>query len=383
MPRGLEREHAEQEGNRQRPGSLEEAIEGMAVVERLRHGDVRAGFDLLPEAVDLVVEVVGRRIDGAGDREVRRLANRRAKPVVALVETLQDLDQADRVDVPNAGRRRVVADAWRIAGERDDVANTERVRGDQLRLERHQVLVAGGEVDQGVDANLLPDHERQRERAHADPRHRAVTDIDGVGARSFDELSTGDALGRIEAARWVDLHADDERAGREPLREWCGRELLRRVEVDRGRGRARGPLDPGAGGDRLAGRTSRGSDGRQEFGQVGEGLQHQQVGTAFEECRDLFFEGRGRLGDADPPDRLELLADRADRAGDEDLLARDLAGFPGELDRANIDVSNLAVEAMAGELDAVGAAGIGLDQLGACRHVRAGEFLDDLWLREV
>src|SRR2546422_3523315 len=258
MQRGLEGENAEQEGNRQRAGLLEEALEGLTVVERLRHGDVRAGFDLLPETVDLVVEVVGRRIDRAGDSEVRRLANRRAEPVVALVETLQDLDQADRVDVPDAGRRWVVADAWRIAGERDDVANAERVRADQLRLERHQVLVAGGEVDQGVDANLLPEHERQRERAHADPRHRAVTDVDGVGTGSFDELSTGDAFGRIEAARRVDLHADNERAGRQPLREWRGRQLLRRGEVDRDRGRGRGARDPGGGGDRL----QRGTQGR-------------------------------------------------------------------------------------------------------------------------
>ena len=48
------------------------------VIERLRHGHVRAGFDLLPEAVDLVVEVIRRGVDGAGDGEVRRLPNRRA-----------------------------------------------------------------------------------------------------------------------------------------------------------------------------------------------------------------------------------------------------------------------------------------------------------------
>src|SRR5439155_16526842 len=273
--------------------------EGLAVVERLRHGDVRAGFDLLPGAVDLGVEVAGRRSDGAGDGEVRRLANRRAKPVVALVETLQDLDQADRVDVPNAGRRRVVADAWRIAGERDDVANTERVRADQLRLERHQVLVAGGEVDQGVDANLLPDHERQRERAHADPRHRAVTDVDGVGTGSFDELSTGDAFGRIEAARRVDLHADDERAGRQPLREWRGWQLLRRVEVDRDRGRGRGALDPGGGGDRLQ-RGTHGRDVCRRRAATAADVRHPEIGGLAGEGREVFGCGEVEEPTLDP-----------------------------------------------------------------------------------
>ena len=91
-------------------------------------------------------------------------------------------------------------------------------------------------MDQDVDADLLFDHQCQREGAHADPRHGAVTDVDGVGAGVLDELSPGDALGGIEPARWVDLNADHEGPGREPLREWGRRQLFRRVEVDRDRG---------------------------------------------------------------------------------------------------------------------------------------------------
>src|SRR5439155_3547350 len=102
---------------------------------------MRARLDLLPEAVDLMVEVFRRRVDGAGDGEVGRLTNRRPEPVVALVEALQDLDQADRVDIPDPRRRRVVADPWRVTGQRDDVTDAERMRPDQLGLQRHQVLV--------------------------------------------------------------------------------------------------------------------------------------------------------------------------------------------------------------------------------------------------
>src|SRR5437763_16670345 len=99
-----------------------------------------------------MVEVVGRRVDGAGDGEVRRLANRRAEPVIALVEALEDLDQADRADVPDAGGRREVAAAWRSPGERDDVANAKRVGPDQLGLPRHQVLIQRGGRDPGAAA---------------------------------------------------------------------------------------------------------------------------------------------------------------------------------------------------------------------------------------
>ena len=137
------------------------------------------------------------------------------------------------------------------------------------------------------------------------------------------------------------------------------------------------------GHDRQVGGLLRSGDGGQEFGQVGEGLEHQEVSAAFEERGDLFFEGRRCLGDADAPDRLELLADRPDRSGDEDLLARDVARLASQLDRPEIDVTDAAFEAMAGELDSVGAEGIGLDQLRAGGNVRAVNFLDDFGLREV
>ena len=75
-------------------------------------------------------------------------------------------------------------------------------------------------MDQGVDADLLLDHHRQRQCAHADPRHRAVANVDGIGAGIFDELGAGDALGWIEAARRVDLDADHEGLAHKALRKW-------------------------------------------------------------------------------------------------------------------------------------------------------------------
>ncbi len=75
------------------------------------------------------------------------------------------------------------------------------------------------------------------------------------------------------------------------------------------------------GDDRQVGRLFRGAHRRQQLGEIGEGLQHEEVGAAFEQGGDLFLEGRCRLGDRDPADRLELLADGPDRPGEEDGLA--------------------------------------------------------------
>src|SRR2546423_5816423 len=248
MPRRLERQDAEQERNRQGPRLFEESLERGAVVEGLRHRDVRASLDLLLEAIDFMVEVFSRWIDRAGDGEAGWPADRGAEPVVALVESGEDFDQADRVDVPDAGGGGVVADTRRIAGERDDVANAERVGADEFRLQRHQVFVARGEVDQGVDANLRLDHQRQRQRTHPYAGHRAVADVDRVRARCFDKLRAGDALGGVQTARRIDLHANDEFVVAQILREWGRRQLVDRIEVEgNGEGGFVG-LDFGCGG---------------------------------------------------------------------------------------------------------------------------------------
>ena len=84
-------------------------------------------------------------------------------------------------------------------------------------------------MDQGIDAHLGLDHQRQGEGAHADARHRAVADVDGVRAGLLDELGAGDAFRRIEAPRRIDLDADDELVIGEPLREGGGGQLLRGV----------------------------------------------------------------------------------------------------------------------------------------------------------
>src|SRR5207245_1476518 len=87
--------------------------------------------------------------------------------------------------------------------------------------------------------------------------------------------------------------------------------------------------------------------------------------------------------DRDPADRLELLADRADRSSEEDRLAGDLARLARQLDGSKVDVPHAPFEAVAGELDPVGAEGIGFDQLGTGGNVRSVNFLHDFGLGEV
>ena len=63
-------------------------------------------------------------------------------------------------------------------------------------------------------------------------------------------------------------------------------------------------------------------------------------------------------------EHLEL-AQRADRARDEDVATRDLARLTGEPHRRGVDALELVLELVPREVAAVGAEGVRLDQLGA------------------
>jgi hypothetical protein len=60
-----------------------------------------------------------------------------------------------------------------------------------------------------------------------------------------------------------------------------------------------------------------------------------------------------------------VLAERPDRAGDEDLVARDLTRVTGELDPGLVDRDELLLEVARGELRPVRTERVRLDQLGA------------------
>ena len=102
-----------------------------------------------------------------------------------------------------------------------------------------------------------------------------------------------------------------------------------------------------------------------ELVEVEERLDHEQVDAAtLEDPRLLRVEGAVLGGVED----LEL-AERADRARDEDVAAGDLARLPCQPNAGRVDLLELVVEQDAGELAAVGAERVRLDQLGAGRDV--------------
>ena len=218
-----ERQHAEEDrdGQAARPepptGLGEHRLDLLDGVERLGHHQVRPGRELALEPVPFGRRIGRRRVEGAGDRETGPLADRRAGRILGQVEPREDIDQTDRIDIPDTGPRRVVADPRRIAGQGDDVAHTEGVGAEQLGLEGHQVSVSRRAVDQALEVEIVLDPEGHRQGAHPDPGHRRVGDVDEIDAGIAEEPGGLDRPLDPDAPGRVDLDRHDEAAGGEEL----------------------------------------------------------------------------------------------------------------------------------------------------------------------
>ncbi len=147
---------------------------------------------------------------------------------------------------------------------------------EQLRLEGHQVPVAGREVDEALEVEVVLDPEGDRQAAHPDPGHRRVADVDQVDPGVAQEPGGVDRPVDPDRPRRVDLDRDDEPAlgqgGRQAGRRrgLADRPVARRDDRSRcrsglgrcgrgGRGRGPGPGAPRiAGGDRVERATHRG-----------------------------------------------------------------------------------------------------------------------------
>ena len=89
-----------------------------------------------------------------------------------MIQPGHDVGQADRIDVEHRGGVGIVADAPGIARDQQQVAQAHRVRAEQIGLNAEQVAIAAGVVQQRLDARLLLDQHRERQRAQT-ARRRA------------------------------------------------------------------------------------------------------------------------------------------------------------------------------------------------------------------
>ncbi len=133
----------------------------------------------------------------------------------------------------------------------------------------------------------------------------------------------------------------------------------------------------GTGRSRRGARLAHAEDRGLELEDVLGGLDDDQVDPALDQARGLLGEAGLQLGERDRAQRRVVgggkEAGRADRAGDELVLAR---GRAGDLRRLEVDLVRVVLEAPLGELQARGLERVGLQHVGAGVDHRAVHALD-------
>src|SRR5438034_66563 len=161
------------------------------------------------------------------------------------------------------------------------------------------------------------------------------------------------------AGRRVRSPADSPTAG--VVTVTVGRTASRRG----GRLRSSGsPLAAVVRGDGQVGDRADRFDGERDLGEIGERLDDEGVDATLEEPLRLLPERGARVLRRHAPEGRQVLAERTDGAENQNITPGRLAHVTGEPDAAAVDLSHLALEPVHRELEAVGAEGVGLDQVG-------------------
>src|SRR5258708_5774155 len=172
---------------------------------------MRAGFDLGMEALDFIVEIVGNGIESHADGKIRRPSESFSCPVGALVQAVENFNEADGIDFVYAAGFRVVADRRRITRDGENIADSaDGPRAEKRGLQADDVLVASREMRNGFDAAGFQ-RAGHNQRVHTDAGHGAPIEVDGIDlGRSHDLVDLlEDAIER--KALWrIDFHADGE-----------------------------------------------------------------------------------------------------------------------------------------------------------------------------
>ncbi len=147
--------------------------------------------------------------------------------------------------------------------------------------------------------------------------------------------------------------------------------MLRRVAVERFAVHLNGHL----GDDGEIGQFANGLEGLLDHRDLGKGLQHENIDPAFEQSLDLLLVHVPSLVVRRWAEWLQTQAKRADGTSDEGLFAR---GFTRDARSRHIDLADPAFEAVRLKLVTSRTKRIGLNDVGACRHVFAVDLADQI-----
>ena len=180
----------------------QEGFQQPKVKHRLRDHVLRSSLDLVLEPANLFIQIRQPRVRSDANHKARSHSDRIAAQIEPTVQVVHNVDEANGIHVKHSSRVRIIAHFRRIAGDANQIPDTDCGRSQQVTLDAQHIPVAARIMQNRVDAYVALNKQRQRLVAHARRRARAVWDIDRVHTnrlqkpRSFNFFLNIDSLGR-------------------------------------------------------------------------------------------------------------------------------------------------------------------------------------------
>ena len=125
---------------------------------------------------------------------------------------MNNVDQADRVHIEDRGGVRIAAHLWRIAGNTNQVSDSDCRCAQQIGLNAQHIAVPAGVMQDGFNSGMLLQQQRKCLVAHARRGARTVGNIDRIHAHRFQELGAIELFFNVRTLRRNDFHHGDELA---------------------------------------------------------------------------------------------------------------------------------------------------------------------------
>ena len=139
-------------------------------------------FDFIFESSQFFLEVDGTRVGADADEKAGGFADGVAGDIQAVIESPQQVGQADGVDIVDSGGIGVIAEFGGVAGDGEDIANTEGPSSQQVALHTDDVSVATGVVKEHFDIDIALNEDGEGQGGHARACSGTIGDIDRINA---------------------------------------------------------------------------------------------------------------------------------------------------------------------------------------------------------
>jgi hypothetical protein len=188
----------------------QKAVELIQIENRLGHSELRTGIHLPRKARQLPVEIMGRRVHSHAHDETRGLSQRISTRIESVVQTRNQISEADAVDIENGRRFRVRTHLRRVTGDDQQVMDPGCRSTQKVGQHSQQIAVAAGIVNHRLQPDLPLDHEGGQQCSHPALGPRPVRHIHGINAGGLQQPYLVEHGCRINTLGWHDFDCCNE-----------------------------------------------------------------------------------------------------------------------------------------------------------------------------